>query len=421
MNPKPTSARAQALGLLTRIMVERLTLDEAIARAPLTGEQADQRFAMLLVRTVLQHVGQLDEVIARYVEKPLPAKRHAVTNALRLGVAQLLCLNTPAHAAVNETVMLVKKGKDAALAGLVNAVLQKIVRENPALPAPLANLPTWLRTRWEKQYGVEVVIQIAHTASLRAPLDVIAVADMQGAVRLDGQVQRLVGEHAPIEELAGYAEGAFYVQDVAASYPVRLLGDVRGLRVLDVCAAPGGKAVQLARSGAFVTALDRSAHRMARLRENMARLQCEVEVLVADALAWQPVELYDAILLDAPCTASGTWRRHSEVVHLLTPEDIAEMAALQRALLARAWQWLKPQGKMVYCVCSLEPEEGEQQAAWFMNQMKGATLIPLSDALDIPAACLTPEGYLRTRPDMLAEQGGMDGFFAFGMQKRNAF
>jgi 16S rRNA (cytosine967-C5)-methyltransferase len=417
MTLKIPSPRAQALSLLAHVLAERLTLDEALARAPLAGPEADQRFAMLLVRTSLQHLGQLDAVIARYVEKPLPAKRMAVMNALRLGAAQLLCLHTPAHAAVNETVALVKKGKDAALSGLVNAVLQKIGREMPALPEPIANLPTWVRTRWEKQYGMQATAQIAQIASVRAPLDVVSAAVMDGAVRLDAQVQRFVGEHPPVEQLAGYAEGAFYVQDVAASYPARLLGDVRGKQVLDVCAAPGGKAAQLARAGAKVTALDRSAHRVARLKENMARLKCEVEIVVADALEWQPSSLYDAILLDAPCTASGTWRRHPEVVHLLTPEDIHEMAALQRALLARAWQWLKPEGKLVYCVCSLEPEEGEAQAAWFMSQMKDAVLVPLANA-DIPAHAITAEGYLRTRPDMLAEQGGMDGFFAAGFTKR---
>ena len=419
MTLKIPSPRAQALSLLAHVLAERLTLDEALARAPLAGPEADQRFAMLLVRTSLQHLGQLDAVIARYVEKPLPAKRMAVMNALRLGAAQLLCLNTPAHAAVNETVTLVKKGKDAALSGLVNAVLQKIGREMPALPEPITNLPTWVRTRWEKQYGMQATAQIAQIASVRAPLDVVSAAVMDGAVRLDAQVQRFVGEHPPVEQLAGYAEGAFYVQDVAASYPARLLGDVRGKQVLDVCAAPGGKAAQLARAGAKVTALDRSAHRVARLKENMARLKCEVEMVVADALEWQPSSLYDAILLDAPCTASGTWRRHPEVVHLLAPEDIREMAALQRALLARAWQWLKPEGKLVYCVCSLEPEEGEAQAAWFMSQMKDAVQVPLANA-DIPAHAITAEGYLRTRPDMLAEQGGMDGFFAAGFTKTAA-
>ena len=417
MTLKIPSPRAQALSLMTYVLAERLTLDEALARAPLAGPEADQRFAMLLVRTSLQHLGQLDAVIARYLEKPLPAKRVAVMNALRLGAAQLLCLNTPAHAAVNETVTLVKKGKDAALSGLVNAVLQKIGREMPALPEPITNLPTWVRTRWEKQYGMQATAQIAQIAGVRAPLDVVSAAVMDGAVWLDAQVQRFVGEHPPVEQLAGYAEGAFYVQDVAASYPARLLGDVRGKQVLDVCAAPGGKAAQLARAGAKVTALDRSAHRVARLKENMARLKCEVEIVVADALEWQPSSLYDAILLDAPCTASGTWRRHPEVVHLLAPEDIREMASLQRALLARAWQWLKPEGKLVYCVCSLEPEEGEAQVAWFMSQMKDAVLVPLANA-DIPAHAITAEGYLRTRPDMLAEQGGMDGFFAAGFTKR---
>lgn len=408
--PAPPSARAYALGLLTRVLGEKQTLDEAVAAQPYTGGEADGRFATLLVLSVLRHLGQLDGVIAHYLEKKIPAKRVAVMHALRLGVVQLLLLDTPPHAAVNETVALVKKGKDAALAGLVNAVMQKIAQERPTLPAATCNLPEWLAARWSAWYGAEAVAAMAETALLRPALDLQSAQPMDAALRLDPLMLRLPADHPPVEHLPGYAEGAFFVQDIAASYPVRLLGEVTQRQVLDLCAAPGGKAMQLIQAGGFVTAVDRSAPRMRLLKANLARMGMEANRITADVLAWEPSRQYDAILLDAPCSATGTWRRHPEVVQNVTEKDITELAVLQRQLLARAWNWLKPGGRLVYCVCSLEREEGEAQAAWFAAQQADATLIPASEAQDIPSHCVTTEGYLRTRPDLL--EGGMDGFFA---------
>ena len=405
------SARGHALHLLGEMLREHQTLDEAIAHHPLTGSEPDQKFARSLVLTTLRHVGQVDALLKHYIDKPLPAKRMGITNALRLGVVQLLVLGTPSHAAVNETVTLVKKGRDAALAGLVNAVLQKITREQPSLPGPIHNLPIWLRTRWEKTYGKETVAAIAQVAAARAPLDINTRSDMPNATRLDHQMIRMPADHAEVESLAGYEEGAFFVQDVAASYPARLLGDVKGLRVLDICAAPGGKTAQLMQAGATVTALDRSGARLKTLAINMNRLGHRVEVVEADALQWQPPAAYEAILLDAPCSATGTWRRHPEVVHLLREGDMAELVALQRDILARAWSWLKPGGKLVYCVCSLERDEGEAQAEWFLQHQSDARLLPVDASTEIPAECVT-QGYVRTLPSHLAEKGGMDGFFA---------
>ena len=408
----PPSARAQAALLLSAVLKDRKTLDEALLAHPFEGAASDMQFSRLLVLTVLRHLGQIDALLARYLLKPLPAKRLKVQNALRLGIAQLLLLETPPHAAVNETVSLLKKTKDVGLAGLVNAVLQKISREKPALPLPAANLPAWLAERWTKFYGVETVASIAEIAAARPPLDLNTKATMQDATRLDGEMVRMEAGHPPVETLAGYDEGLFFVQDLAASYPARLLGDVGGKHVLDLCAAPGGKTAQLARAGATVTALDRSPARLVRVRENLARLRLAAEIIAADALTWEPLSSYDALVLDAPCSATGTWRRHPEVVRLASEADIEELVVLQRQLLTRAWEWVKPGGKLVYCVCSLEREEGEAQAEWFLAQHSDAQIAKPQEAMEIFPQAITPEGYVRTLPSYRKAQGGMDGFFA---------
>lgn len=405
------------MALLDLVLTRRQTLDEALAAHPLGGSDADNKFTRLLVLTVLRHIGQIDALLAGYLETKLPPKRQAVTQALRLGVAQLLLLNTPAHAAVHETVEQLKRGKDAGLAGLVNAVLQKVARERPVLPPAEYNLPSWLKGKWRAQYGAEAVTQITVMASQRPPLDLNQLEGDQAGTRLDTQIVRLPAEHAAVEMLAGYEEGAFFVQDVAASYPARMLGDVRDRQVLDLCAAPGGKTMQLIRAGGFVTALDRSPARMKRVKENLARLGMQANLVAADALEWVPNRPYDAILLDAPCSATGTWRRHPEVVHHVTPDAMAELVALQRALLARAWEWVKPGGRMVYCVCSLEREEGEEQAAWFAAAQANAQLVPVDASSGIVPEAITREGYLRTLPGFWATHGGMDGFFAVCFEK----
>lgn len=413
------SPRAHAARLLESVLNGRATLDEALAAHPLSGAEPDQKFTLLLVQATLRQLGQVDALLARYLDKPLPAKRSAVQNALRLGVTQLLLLGTPAHAAVNETVSLIKRGKDSALSGLVNAVLQKIARERPELPPTSANLPKPVRDRWQR-YGKAGLDAIAALSATRPPLDLntLAVDVVASGERLDPQTVRLAVGHAPVETLPGYHEGAFFVQDLAASYPARLFGELRGKTVLDLCAAPGGKAAQLARAGANVTVLDRSGPRMLLLNQNMARLRYEVETVIADILEWVPQREYDAILLDAPCSATGTWRRHPEVVHIVTPEEIAELAMLQRAMLTQAWSWLKPGGMLVYCVCSLEQEEGEAQASWFLEQFPDAVVKPVGAGTGIPSCCVTSEGYLRTLPSHLAEKGGMDGFFAMALEKK---
>lgn len=416
MKPNAASSpRAQASQLLQHILQQKVTLDEALAERPLQGDAADTRFIMMLVLTTLRHLGQLDALVKKYLEKPLPDKRVSAQNALRLGVAQLLLMHTPAHAAIHETVELVKQGPDKGLSGLVNAVLQNISREQPAMPHPAHNIPQWLQHRWEHSYGKPTMKAIADVAAMRPPLDVCTRGNFAQGERLDAQVWRLPSDHEAVQELEGYGEGNFWVQDIAATYPARLLGEVKGLHVLDIGAAPGGKTAQLAKAGARITAVDKSAARMETLNENMARLKLEVMPVVADALQWNPAHAFDAVLLDAPCSATGTWRRHPEVLQVTTQHDIAELARLQRDLLKRAWSWVKPGGTLVYCTCSLEPEEGEHQASWFAEHHPDATLA--KPTAELPPEAITTEGFVRTRPDMLQEKGGIDGFFAAAFRK----
>ncbi|HOB14086.1 MAG TPA: methyltransferase domain-containing protein [Novosphingobium sp.] len=396
-------ARKGALKLLDAVLHRGETLDVA-AHAALQGLRSgpDKALARALASEVLRWLTDLDALIDSATRQVLPPDAKA-RGVLRLMMAGWLRLDTPPHAVIATALPLLSGGPRR----LAHGVFSTLVKRETALPE-VPSLPAAVTARWGERAGA-----IAAGLAVPPPLDLTlrdpaTTADwaerLGGASLMPGHVRLARG--TAIENLEGYTDGAWWVQDLAASLPARLLGPGEGRRVLDLCAAPGGKTLQLAAAGWQVTAVELSAKRARRIEENLTRTKLKADVVVADALRWEPAERFDAILLDAPCTATGTCRRHPDVLHRIGPRQIAEMAELQATLLDRASAWLKPGGKLVYAVCSLESDEGEAQAA-----RVGLAADPVQ-ADELPAGVLpTPQGWLRTDPAMLAEVGGLDGFF----------
>jgi 16S rRNA (cytosine967-C5)-methyltransferase len=416
----PIPARRVALDVLDRVLGQGQPFDDTFAGHPALRALSvrDRAFARLLLTTTLRRLGQIDALLARFVATP--PRSATIRNLLRLGVAQLVFLDTPAHAAVAETVALCAH-RHRSVTGFANAVLRRVARDGKAATAgqdPIAlNTPDWLRESWRNAYGDARATAIAAAHLAEPPLDLTVRRDVaQWARRLeatrifDHSVRRAIG--GPVEQLPGYDEGAWWVQDAAAALPVRLLGDVAGRKVTDLCAAPGGKTAQLCVRRANVTALEISAKRAERLRANLTRLQLDAEVVVGDALERRSPDLQDAVLLDAPCTATGTIRRHPDVAWHKTPADVAKMAGLQGRLLAAAIEMVKPGGLVVYASCSLQPEEGQQviEGALAAGLPVERVAIELAELDGLPAD-IGPDGDVRTLPCHLAEQGGLDGFY----------
>jgi 16S rRNA (cytosine967-C5)-methyltransferase len=415
-------ARAAALDLLTSALSGRSGLDEGLSHPALQALSGrDRAFARALVMATLRRLGPIDSALQSKVRKAPPDK---VVQVLRLGVAQAFVLKTPAHAAVTTSVDLVAQDKGLAMfKGLVNAVLRGLVREPPELDDPELLAPSWLYARWRAVYSIEGARQIAAMIaeepatdlSFKDPAQAAALAaELEGEVLPGGSLRTF--RRGDISTWPGFAEGGWWVQDAAAAIPARLLNVKPGETALDMCAAPGGKTLQLAAAGAEVTAIDRAAPRLKRVTENLARTGLSAEVVAADAANWTDKRSFDAILLDAPCSATGTFRRHPDVLWAAKPSDVAGLAAVQSKLLDAAVRRLKPGGRLVYCVCSLETEEGEGQVAAFLRRTPGVTLDPIAEGeAGSPPASLDDDGTLRILPHHVA--GGMDGFYVARFRK----
>lgn len=403
-------------------------LDEALnaAAAGLALEPRDRAFLRQLVTTTLRQLGVIDRALATRLKRPqdLPP---SCLDALRLGAAQLLFLDTPAHAAVDGAVASLPSKLGSAQRGLVNAVLRRIAAEGPAalekIDADHATLPPWLWKRLNEAYGEAVARAAAAAMRTEPPLDIILKdaapgewPERLGAATLPTGALRRESE-GRVDALSGFEEGAWWIQDAAAALPAALLGPVRGLRVADLCAAPGGKTAQLLSFGAEVTAVDRSAPRLERLKQNMSRLGYKPRIVAADATRWRPDQPFDAILLDAPCSATGTLRRHPDVAWTKTPSDLAALTALQDRLLGAAIEMLKPGGLLVYCTCSLLPEEGEARIDALIASGAPVERVPVTVSDCCESAFVTPIGDLRTLPSHWAERGGLDGFFAARLRR----
>ena len=422
------AARKIAADIVDGVLRRRVPLDEQLSgRSAHIGlpTLADRDRALMrrLTATVLRRLGTLRHALGGFLDKGFPSDAPRVETIMLVGAAQLLWLDVPDHAAVDLSVRLAQADRRGArYAGLVNAVLRRVAQNRDAILAEPAtrDTPDWLMARWRRAYGNETARAIAEANGHEPALDVSVKSDaahwaerLRGRVLPTGTVRTVA--HGAVSMRPGVTDGAWWVQDAAASIPARLLGDVRGLAVADLCAAPGGKTAQLCVAGAQVTAVDRSPARIARLKENLERLGLTAETHVADALEWQGGP-FDAVLVDAPCSATGTIRRHPDVPWLKGEADLTQLTSLQQRLLDRAVSLVKPGGRVIYCVCSLEPEEGEAQVAALLARSPNVARAPLVAAEVFGhAEFLSAEGDLRTLPQMLPDAdphlGGMDGFF----------
>lgn len=426
--------RAAALELLDAVLTHKRLLDDAVDQTPAFARLAerDRALAQRIARTVLRHLGEIDAIVEAFLDTPLGKKGQSARNVVRLGLAQLLFLDVADHAAIDTAVDLCKGSALAPYRKLVNAVLRRAQREGADvlahLDAPAVNTPQWLWDGWAEAYGPDTARAVAAQHMEEPPLDItpkddpahwaeILGAESPGARLMPTGTVRLRHKGA-ITTLPGFAEGAWWVQDMAASLPARLLGNVADMDVIDLCAAPGGKTMELAAAGANVVAVDRSEKRLQRVAQNLKRTRLNAKLVTADAETWRPALSADAVLLDAPCSATGTARRHPDVLRLKTQADVDKLANLQARLLAAAVDMVRPGGLIVYCTCSLQPQEGEDQIRAFLDGGAPVELAPIQPAeAGALANVVTQDGFLRTLPCHLGDVGGMDGFFAARLRR----
>ena len=413
--PLGVPTRRAALRLLDAVLRRGESLESALPAATRAIHGPDRGLAHAIAAETLRRLPDLDAMIDSVTKTNLPDDAKA-RMALRIALVQVLILGTPSHAAISTVLPLVDGGPRK----LVHGVFGTLFRANMLLPE-VPTLPAPVELRWEAAWGEEMVDAAGRAIAQVPPLD-LTIADpsetegwrekLGGESFMPGHLR--LGDHDSVPDMAGFGDGAWWVQDIAASLPARLLGkgpSEGGGHVLDLCAAPGGKTLQLASAGWTVTSVDKSQSRIKRLRENLYRTHLKAEVVNADILEWAPTEPADAILIDAPCSATGIFRRHPDVLHRVRPSIIAETAALQARIFARAADWVKPGGTLVYATCSLEPSEGEAQLDAFLSARSDYSIAPV-DQSELPAGIAPTEtGTIRTLPGMLADQGGCDGFF----------
>lgn len=426
-------ARQAGVWLLQAVLRRNLGLDEALAAAFSTApfsklSPRDRAFARTIAATTLRRMGQIDVVLRHFQSRRLPPRSGPAQNILRTAAAQILFLGTAAHAAVSNAVELADADSDARhYKGMINAVLRKVASAGKEMlaeqDAARLNTPEWLWESWRIAYDDETARAIATAHLNEPPLDISVRDDAAGwAERLEAQLLPTGGLRREtggrIEDLPGFAEGEWWVQDTAASLPVRLFGEVAGKQVIDLCAAPGGKTLQLAARGAIVTAIDRSEARMSRVQENLARLKLIATCITADATGWQPPEPVSYVLLDAPCSATGTIRRHPDIAWRKTQTQIDGLMALQDRLLNAAADMLAPGGLLIFCTCSLQPEEGSERIEAFLAKGAPFVRVPIrAEEVGGMTELITALGELRTLPSHLGELGGMDGFYAARLQR----
>jgi 16S rRNA (cytosine967-C5)-methyltransferase len=444
--PPGLAARNLAHALIGGVLIERRPLEQVLAGAGAGPEAAameprDRAFARALAATVLRRQGELEHVLDAFLDKPLPKSGRRVWPILLAGAAQLLCLDTSPHAAVDLAVEAARRDPQAArFAGLVNAVLRRVAREGAARlagqDAVRLNIPAWLWQRWERTYGADTTRRIAEASLREPPLDISLQPDADaqawamrlGARRLPTGSIRLAVHHGRVEDLPGYGDGVWWVQGAAAALVARVAGCVAGRAVADLCAAPGGKTAGLAAAGARVTAVDDSPERLERLRANLARLRLAAEVVAADVARWQPQRTFDAVILDAPCSGTGIISRHPDILRLKRPADVERMAEVQGAMLRNAATLVRPGGILVYSTCSLEPEEGRAQVDALLASAPALQRVPIAAGEIGAEPHWIADGDVRTLPFHLQpaeveggakdDAGGLDGFYIARLVKR---
>lgn len=428
-------ARLVALELLSQILDRKQSLDVILENLNSFSvlDVRDRAFARMLVSTTLRRLGQIDDLIARAQDRPESLKMPAVRNILRLGTTQLFFMDVPDHASVDTSVRLAEAVGVERQKGFINAILREMTRKGSewikAQDVSRLNTPEWLLDIWIADYGLSQTLEIVAAHLAEAPLDISVknqdqkqkwARDLMGTIMPTGSIRRMSGGN--IRDLEGFDAGEWWIQDAAAAIPVTLMGTLEGMRVVDLCAAPGGKTLQLASMGAFVTAVDRSAKRLKKLEENLTRtgLNHLVDIAVSDASVWTPKEPPQKILIDAPCSATGTIRRHPDTPHLKTPKDIQSLMAIQEKLLDHSAEILAVGGLLLYCTCSLQKDEGERQIENFLKKHKNIERLPIfAEEVGGHKEFINEHGDLRLLPCHLPMQGGLDGFFISRLTKKS--